>query len=135
MEKKDDDQGHEFSNDPVICRYLEILNSIESIRRDRDDVLSTHFNELSTYNINELEDRNAVIRRLINKEFTYPSAFLASSLGFNKTTWNRDYERTLREIGMYKRPKYSTLRNMLLFEKLKWLVIRYHEAKQKRKKQ
>ncbi|AFM97649.1 hypothetical protein EHEL_010240 [Encephalitozoon hellem ATCC 50504] len=132
MEKKDD-KGYEFSNDSTTCKYLEILNNIESIRRDRDDVLSAHFNEVNIYNINELEDRNAVIRRLINKELTYPNAFLASSLGFNKTTWNRDYERTLREVGMYKRPRYSTLRNMLLFEKLKWLVVRYHEAKQKKK--
>ncbi|ADM10889.1 uncharacterized protein Eint_010250 [Encephalitozoon intestinalis ATCC 50506] len=135
MGKKENGQDYEFCESSTIQKYCEILNNIESIRRDRDDVLSTHFNEVCTYNISDLEDRAAVIRRLINKELVYPNAFLASSLGFNKTTWNRDYEKTLREIGMYKRPKYSTLKNMLLFEKLKWLIIRYHEAKQKKKKQ
>ncbi|KMV66692.1 hypothetical protein M970_010200 [Encephalitozoon cuniculi EcunIII-L] len=134
MERKGSGQDYEFHSDPVVRKYLKVLNSIESIRKDRNDVLSIYFNEVFTYNIDDLEDRSAVVKRLINREFTYPNAFLASSLGFNKTTWSRDYEKTLKEIGMDKRPKYSTLRNMLLFEKLKWLIIRYHEAKQKKRK-
>ncbi|CAD24908.1 hypothetical protein [Encephalitozoon cuniculi GB-M1] len=134
MERKGSGQDYEFHSDPVVRKYLKVLNSIESIRKDRNDVLSIYFNEVCTYNIDDLEDRSAVVKRLINREFTYPNAFLASSLGFNKTTWSRDYEKTLKEIGMDKRPKYSTLRNMLLFEKLKWLIIRYHEAKQKKRK-
>lgn len=129
-----DERGCEFNDTPVSRKYIEILNSIESITEARRGVLMNHFNELCTYNIDDLEDRHAVIKRIVNKELTYPNAFLASSLGFNRTTWHRDYEKTLSDIGMYKRPKYGTLRNMLLFEKLKWLIIRLNERRQKEDK-
>lgn len=134
MGKKADGQGHEAHVDAVGRKYLEIVDDIESMSRDRERVLLAHFNEVRTYNIDDLEDRDAVIKRLVNREFVYPNAFLASSLGFNKTTWSREYEKMLREVGMYRRPRYSTLRSMLLFEKLKWLVIRFHEAKSKRRR-
>lgn len=133
MKKKTNTDTYEFSNTPIVRKYVEVLNNIESIRASRQSILQTHLNELCTYNIDDLEDRNAVIKRIISRELTYPSAFLASSLGFNRTTWNREYEKTLNDIGMCKRPKYSTLRNMVLFEKLKWLIIRFHERKQKRR--
>lgn len=133
MKKKAEKQDHEFCNTSVARKYIAVLNSIEHIRAARHHVLLTHFNELCTYNIDGLEDREAVIKRIVNKDLAYPGAFLASSLGFNRMTWHRDYEKILSELGMYKRPKFSTLRNMLQFEKLKWLVIRLHEKRLKRK--
>ncbi|KAH9412128.1 hypothetical protein HK407_01g00190 [Ordospora pajunii] len=131
--KNSNDECHEFYEDEAIHKYVQMLNSVETIWKDRRRVMSMHFGELYIYNIDDLEDKSATVKRLINREVSYPNAFLASSLGFNKTTWSRDYERTLREIGVDKRPVHTTLRTMLLFEKLKWLVVSYHEMKNKRR--
>ncbi|TBU19553.1 hypothetical protein CWI42_010240 [Ordospora colligata] len=131
--KNDNDEYHEFHEDEAIHKYVEMLNNMDTIWKDRHKVMNKHFGELYIYNIDDLEDKSATIKRLINREVSYPNAFLASSLGFNKNTWNREYERILREIGMDKRPVHTTLRTMLLFEKLKWLVVSYHEIKSKRR--
>jgi hypothetical protein len=132
MKKEESPQkSYEFSRNPATERYIAFLNDIEGIRKRRNEIVLKHFNELLTCNIDYLEDKQALINRIISKDLVYPSAFLASSLGFNRSSWQQGYEKILSEVGMHKRPKYSTLRNMLLFEKLKWLIIRYYERKKR----
>lgn len=110
---------------------INLLEEIEELSSTRQGILERHFYELINYNMEDLEDRDAMIIRIIGKEPTHPNAFLASSLGFSRSTWNKKYESLLSKFGLGKNLKHQTLRNMQLFEKLKFLVVRYFEITKK----
>lgn len=134
------DEKYEFVKDPsteeytnLVEKYVEVINNIEDLAVKRNSILNRHFYELQHYNIDKLEDRDGRIVRILGKPFTYPNAFLASSLGFSRTTWIKKYEDILAKFGLTKKLQYQTLRNMVLFEKLKLLVFKYFENKRKEK--
>lgn len=122
-------KDYKFKDDPIIDNYVEVINNIKELRSTRTDIINRHFYELYNYNIDDLEDRDSRISRLVSRSFTYPNSFLASSLGFNRTTWNKKYEEILNKFDLGKKPKHQTLRSMLMFERLKYLIIKYFEMK------
>lgn len=125
------DQGQQFTftDNPTVRKYAAIAYNICRIKSKRDSLLDKHFYEAKGCNVDYLEDRDAQIQRIIGKECVHPNAFLASTLGFNRMSWNKAYEKTMSQLGVNKTPKFCSLRTMLLFEKLKLLVIKYHERK------
>ncbi|EEQ81923.1 hypothetical protein NCER_101468 [Vairimorpha ceranae BRL01] len=127
-----DQSSNKYS--PIAESYAKLIRNIRELKSTRDSIINRHFYELYHYNIDELEDRDVRIKRLIGKSTSYPNSFLASSLGFNRTTWVKKYEEILGKFDLGKKPKYLTMRNMMLFEKLKLLVIKYFNSKKKDKK-
>ncbi|EOB14419.1 hypothetical protein NBO_28g0058 [Nosema bombycis CQ1] len=117
-------------NDPN-KNFLNLLEKVEELSSKRKQILERHFYELTKYNIDDLEDRDSIITRIVGKAPSHPNAFLASSLGFTKSSWNKKYENMFLKFGLDRKLKHSTYRNMLHFEKLKLLVIKYHEVNKK----
>ncbi|WUR03881.1 uncharacterized protein VNE69_06194 [Vairimorpha necatrix] len=132
------DHGYEFIKDPEtdeyipeVEKYVDLIKNVDNLRSKRESIINRHFYELYNYNIDKLEDRDGRISRIIGKTFTYPNSFLASSLGFNRTTWAKKYEEILGKFDLSKKLQYQTLRNMVLFEKLKLLIIKYNDIQRK----
>ncbi|KAF9761600.1 hypothetical protein NGRA_2531 [Nosema granulosis] len=110
---------------------VNLLDEIEDLSSSRNRILERHFYELIRYNIDDLEDRDSMIIRITGKEPTHPNAFLASSLGFSRSTWNKKYENLMSKFGLGKKLKHQTFRNMKHFEKLKMLISKYFELTKK----
>lgn len=121
-------KNYKFIDDPISDVYLKILKDIKNLKSKRESILNNHLYEFNNYNIHKLEDKDTKISRLTGRSFTYPNTFLASSLGFNRSSWNKKYEEILKKFGLKKKLKYQTFRNMKEFEKLKYLIIKYYET-------
>lgn len=122
----------EYSKRSVIKKYVKIVNSIEKRMAERNAVLERHFKMLLEPRP-EAQDINTRMGTVLEKPLQLPPIFLTSSLGFNKHTWNKGAEVLLAEFNLERKLKYPTLRNALLFEKLKMLIMRLQE-KEKRKR-
>ncbi|KAL0266056.1 UNVERIFIED_CONTAM: hypothetical protein PYX00_011773 [Menopon gallinae] len=81
----------------------------------------------------EAQDINTRVNAMLEKTPQLPALFLTSSLGFNKHTWNKGAEALLSEFSLERKLKHPTLRNALLFEKLKMLVIRLQDKEKRRR--
>lgn len=122
----------EYPKRKVIEKYLKIVDSIDKRVKERNTVLERHFKLLLDPKLTHknVEDRMVSI---LDKPLHLPPLFLASSLGFNKHTWSKTTEILLSEFNLEKKLKHPTMRNALLFEKLKMLVTKMND-KERRKR-
>ncbi|KAI4291657.1 hypothetical protein PAPHI01_0931 [Pancytospora philotis] len=119
--------GSEERTSKTVEEYIEILANVESLRKERNGSLSRMFWELRGLNVDEFEDGETKYQKIVPEKRTYSSTFMASSLGFNKSTIQAKYTEFLQRFHLERRPRVATLRNALHFEKLKFLIIKYFE--------
>jgi len=110
----------------TVNEFVDLVRNIDGLRR-RNSFINRMFWEYNNININELEDTEMKYKRIVSEKKSYPSAFLASSLGFNKGNLNSRYLQILNAFGLDKKPRAPSLRNALAFEKLKLLIIKYFD--------
>lgn len=123
-----------YKDKKIIKKYLKILFSLEKRQKKRKDFLSRHLPILLQPSTKEYQDINSRINNVIEKQNILPQICLASSLGFNKNTWNKQVEAVMNEFGFGKKVRNFTLRNVVGFEKLKILVVKLVEKEKKEKK-
>ncbi|KCZ75491.1 hypothetical protein H311_03531 [Anncaliia algerae PRA109] len=123
-----------YKDKKVIKKYTKILLSIRKRMKDRKAFINRHLPILLQPSTKAYQDINTRVSSAIEKTNIIPSFCLASSLGFNKNTWNKNVENIMNEFGLGKKPKFFTLKNALVFEKLKLLVIKLVEKEKKEKK-
>lgn len=109
--------------------FIEILKNIGEIRKRRTDSLDRMFWEYNNYNIDLFEDKESKIQKYLNDAPIYPKAFLASNLGFNRSTMDPRFNDVLSKFKLEKRSTSGSIRNALHFETLKKLLIRYFDSK------
>ncbi|KAM0677389.1 hypothetical protein BDAP_002072 [Binucleata daphniae] len=95
----------------------------------RHKIVQHHFPLVLFPPMLEQRNLNNVVLDIIKKEPTHPPVFLASSLGFTKTNWNKSIEKLLNELGFTNRLKYTSGKNMIKYEKMKLLIMKYIEKK------
>lgn len=111
--------------------FIGILGSVEQDKERRAASLDRMFWEYNNLNINEFEDTETKFAKIVAEKRTYPPAFVASSLGFNKSTMQVKYNDVLMRFGLERRPVVASLRNALHYEKLKIMIIKYYECLRK----
>lgn len=111
--------------------FIGILGSAEQDKERRAASLDRMFWEYNNLNINEFEDTETKFAKIVAEKRTYPPAFVASSLGFNKSTMQVKYNDVLMRFGLERRPVVASLRNALHYEKLKIMIIKYYECLRK----
>lgn len=111
--------------------FIEILRNVDKFQKGRADSLNRMFWEYNNLNINEFEDTETKYQKIIPDKRSYANAFMASSLGFNKSTMQVKYNEILHRFKLDRRPQVASLRNALHYEKLKVLIIKYYELLKK----
>jgi len=130
--RKDDDEiYYEAYNTELLRWFIQAIKNQDTMRRARSAVLNRHFGELNISVKLEEQEKSLLINEYINKEFVYPSVFLGSSLGFNKNNWNKHIEKMLERFDLRHRPVFGVKENCFLFEKLKFLLLKYMERAKK----
>ncbi|KAI5185740.1 hypothetical protein NEHOM01_1032 [Nematocida homosporus] len=120
------------AEDEVLVEWLAwALRNQSKMQRAREIVVKRHFGELNIVARLEEQEKLILINEYINKDFVYPPVFLGSILGFNKNNWNKNIEKLLEEFDIKQKPVYGVKENCFLFEKLKYLVLKYMERSRK----
>ncbi|KAF7684502.1 hypothetical protein TCON_0311 [Astathelohania contejeani] len=120
-----------FRNKKLGARFTHLLSSIDEISNKRKEIISTHIGELYLLNMKDVQDIDGRIHELIGKNINHPTVYLASTLGFNKLTWNKNVEAILEPFGLGQKLKYPSYENAIKFEKLKLLILKYLELEKK----
>ncbi len=115
----------------ILINFVKLLYDIEDLQNRRDKILDNMFWEYNNLNIHEFEDTITKFRRYFPERRSYPSAFLASSLGFNKSNYFSKYNEILQKFNLHRKPRVPTLKNALHFERLKILLIKYFDLLKK----
>lgn len=115
----------------ILSDFIELVDNIKQYKEDRKKALDIMFWEYNNINIHDFEDSITKFRRHFPDRRAYPSAFLASSLGFNKSNFSNKHNEFLQKFKLYKKPRVATLKNGLHFEKLKIILIKYMELMKK----
>jgi hypothetical protein len=92
----------EYRRKEFLKGYNELLKSMPQIRKEREEIIKRHFGEITLYNMKDVQDMDIKIAEIIGKGQTYPTLYLASSLGFNKITWSKGVERILSQFGTHR---------------------------------
>lgn len=132
MQQTPNKKSCEYPKRKVIEKYLKIVESIDKKVRRRNAVLERHFKLLLEPKPAQKNIEDKLVS-ILDKPLQLPPLFLASSLGFNKHSWSKSVEILLSEFNLEKKLKYPTMRNALLFEKLKTLVIRLCDKERRRR--
>lgn len=111
----------------VLSRHLSLLRS--NPLSIRNSIIQAHFPVLLQPPIIEERNINNFVNDIIKKEIVHPPVFLASSLGFTKSNLNKSIEKLLIEFKFSNRLKYPNLKNMIKYEKMKMMIMRYFEKK------
>ncbi|KAI5179574.1 hypothetical protein NEOKW01_0037 [Nematocida sp. AWRm80] len=115
----------EPQDESLVEWLVHTVKDYKRLKQARDTIINRHFGELNiTVNLEE-QEKLLLINEYINKDFVYPSVFLGSSLGFNKNNWNKNIEKVLEQFNIKQKPVYGVKENCLLFEKLKYLILKY----------
>lgn len=109
----------------LLKSYNKILNNLNTITKKRKNIIKKHFPELFSKTFNIEKKFNNVIK----KKVTHPSIFLASSLGFPKTGWTKQVEFYMKAYGLNYRLEEPTFENMINYEKIKLLVLKFFEKR------
>lgn len=110
----------------TLLDFIEILRNIRNIRERRRISLERMFWEYNNYNVDLFEDRDSKIKKYA-AEASYPKAFLASNLGFNRSSMDPKYTDILNKFKLEKKSMSGSIRNAIHFETLKRLIIKYFE--------
>ena len=123
--------GNDENADQIhtIKEFIEILRNIKQIRNRRDDSLNKMFWEYNNYNIDLFEDKESKMQKYIADTPPRPKAFLASNLGFNRSSMETKYTDILNKFKLDRRSTSGSMRNALHYETLKKLIIKYFETK------
>lgn len=113
----------------TLSDFIDILKNIKKIRRRREESLDRMFWEYNNYNIDRFEDRESKIQKHLPDNLVHPKAFLASNLGFNRSSMDPKYSEILNRFKLDKRSSSGSMRNALHYETLKRLIIKYFETK------
>lgn len=132
-EKEQDEQNLCYiTHDPEKVHWLAYaLRVHEELKKARNTIVRRHFGELCISPHLEEQEKLLLINEYINKDFVYPPVFLGSILGFNKNNWNKNIEKLLEPFNIKQKPVYGTKDNCFLFEKLKYLILKYMERTRK----
>lgn len=118
-----------MKNIDLFIKYKQLSTQIKSISQKRNTIVNRHFPELLLPPVQESEDVEKRIQEIVAREIVHASVFLASSLGFTKSNWNKTIEKTLVELGLGEKLRCPSYRNMQRFEKLKHLIFKYLEKR------
>ncbi|KAM0680446.1 hypothetical protein GINT2_001506 [Glugoides intestinalis] len=113
----------------TLSNFIDILKNIKKIRKRREESLDTMFWEYNNYNIDRFEDRESKIQKHLPDNLVHTKAFLASNLGFNRSSMDPKYIEILNRFKLDKRSSSGSMRNALHYETLKRLIIKYFEMK------
>lgn len=131
-DRKDDDEiCYEPTEEHMVAWLVEAMRDHQRMKQARAVVLNRHFGELTISANLEEQEKLLLINEYINKEFVYPAVFLGSSLGFNKNNWNKNIEKLLERFEIKQKAVLGVKENCFLFEKLKYLVLKYMERGRK----
>lgn len=122
---------YEPYDESAVQWLADMLRSHREFKAARDIVIQKHFGELTITPILEEQEKLISINEFINKEITYQPVFLGSTIGFNKNNWNKNIEKLLEPYSIKQKPLYSVKENCYLFEKLKYLALKYMERLKK----
>lgn len=111
--------------------FVEMLRNVGDDRRRRAAAMDQMFWEYNNLNIGEFEDTDTRYARAVPERRAYPNAFLASSLGFNKSSMQSRYNEVLHKFGLERKPRVATLKNALHYERMKVLIIKYYDLLKK----
>lgn len=125
------DKDETVRKQELVADYLQLLHRIEKCQKEREDTLNRTFWEYKNLNIGELEDTETRFSRLFPERRAYPSAFMASSLGFNKSSMQLKYNEVLTRFHLDRKPRAATLTSALHYERLKILITKYYELLKK----
>lgn len=118
---------HEESEREAVREFIDVLRRIKDIKCMRKDALERMFWEYNNCNVNLFEDRESKIQKYLPEKIVYPKAFLASNLGFNRSTMDPKYMEILNRFKLGKKSSSGSIRNAVHFEILKHLIIKYYE--------
>lgn len=113
----------------VLKSFIEILQDVKKMRKRRKATLDRVFWEYNNYNVDLFEDRESKIQKYLTEQITHPRAFLASNLGFNRSSMESKYNEILNKFKLDKRSMSGSIRNAFHYEILKRLIIKYFEMK------
>lgn len=109
--------------------FIKILQDIGKIRKRRAESLRRMFWEYENYNIDLFEDRESKIQKYLPEYISRPKAFLASNLGFNRSSMENKFTEILAKFKLDKRSMSGSMRNAIHYETLKRLIIKYFDVK------
>lgn len=115
----------------LIENYEKSIESLNLWKKKRASVLNRIFWELNNINIDEFEDLDSKFIKLIPEKRVYPNTFLASSLGFSKSSLDSRHTSILHKFNLENKPKVASLKNSLHFERLKLLMNKYLDKNKK----
>lgn len=115
----------------VLRDFINILGNIKQTVKNRKKALDRMFWEYNNCNVDLFEDRESKIQKYIPQKPVYPRAFLASNLGFNRSTMDSKYMEILNKFKLEKKSSSGSIRNALHYEILKHLIIKYFERSKK----
>lgn len=97
--------------------YKKIIKNISNLENERNTIISRHLN------IDFNRDKETRIKEIIgNSNINRSCVYLASSMGFNKMTWNKDIENLLKEFGLKQKLEMGIYKNYKRYEVLKLLI-------------
>lgn len=123
------ENGENIDQENTIKEFIEILKNIKQMRKRREDSLSRMFWEYGNYNIDLFEDKESKMQKYLADTPTRPKAFLATNLGFNRSSMETKYTDILNKFKLDRRSTSGSMRNALHYETLKKLIIKYFEVK------
>lgn len=107
--------------------FVKILQNIREIRSNRDDCVERLFWEFKNCNVDLFEDFDSKIKKYLPEKISYPKAFLASNISFNRSSMDPKYSDVLNKFRLDRRSNSGSLRNALHFDIFKNLIIKYFE--------
>ncbi|KAI5161635.1 hypothetical protein NEAUS03_1695 [Nematocida ausubeli] len=130
----DSDESNDHGNiyyepydEKLVEWFVDLLKTHQTLKEARQVILDRHFGELGISANLEEQEKLLLIHEYINKELVYPPVFLGSTLGFNKNNWNKNIERMLEPYGIRQKPVFCTKDTCYLFERMKYLMLKYME--------
>lgn len=111
--------------------YEKSIENLSLWKKKRICVLNRIFWEFNNINIDEFEDLDSKFIKLIPEKRVYPNAFLASSLGFSKSSLDSRHTSILHKFNLENKPRVPSLKNALHFERLKLLMNKYFDKNKK----
>ncbi|EIJ88244.1 hypothetical protein NEPAR06_0349 [Nematocida parisii] len=118
---------YEPYDEKLVEWFVDLIKTHDKLMLARNVVLNRHFGELSVSANLEEQEKLLLIHEYINKELVYPPVFLGSSLGFNKNNWNKNIEKILEPYGIRQKPVFCAKDTCYLFERMKYLILKYME--------
>lgn len=121
--------SEEMEQAATLGDFIRILKDIRSMKKRRNESLDRMFWEYNNYNVDLFEDRESKMQKYLTDAVVRPKAFLASNLGFNRSSMDSKYSEILNKFKLDRRSTSGSIRNAFHYETLKRLIIKYFESK------